>query len=116
MHLLKSYEQTAVYDPTNPNQVIREQYVGGIGYSSFYFNPVDSGAQLRGPSLGGAGLNGFDSLPNWLQMTLVGGAAIAVGYFGMKKYGDSHIKPTLKKLPIVGGMLSGASGRRRRRH
>ncbi len=109
MHLLKAYEQTAVFDPTDPNQKIREAYIGGVGYSSFYFNPVDSGAQLKGLR----GLNGWDTLPGWLQMLVVGAGATAVGYFSMKKWGDSYIKPTVKKIPIVGGMLSGHRRRRR---
>jgi hypothetical protein len=110
MHLLKSYEQTAVFDPTNPNQKIREAYVGGIGYGSYYFNPVDTGAQLRGLR----GLNGWDQLPSWLQMAIVGAGAVAVGYYSMAKWGDSHIKPVAKKIPIVGSVLSGPRTRRRR--
>jgi len=103
MHLVKGYEQVAVFDPTNPYQRTRELY-DGTGYTSYYWNPTEGG------TLHGLGIGAFSTWPSWLQIGLVGGLSAAVGYFGMKKYGDSHVKPALKKIG-----LGGLAGSRRRR-
>jgi hypothetical protein len=105
MHLLTTYEQTGIFDPTNPTQVIREAYTPN-GYQSFYFNRVAPAG-----TLGGLGM-GWSTMPGWAQVLIVGAAATAVGYFGMAKFGDSIVKPSLRK---VGINLSGARSRRRRR-
>lgn len=102
---IQEYQQTAVYDPTDPNQVIREVYTPG-GYSSFYFNRVPTTAQLAGLR----GLGAWSTLPSWAQIGIVGLASAGVGFVAMKKWGSSHIKPALRKVGIP---LSG--GRRRRR-
>ncbi len=107
MHLAKMYEQTGIYDPTNPRQVIREVYTP-TGYSSFYFNPVGSPS-----ALGGLGLpTSWATMPSWMQMAIVGVASTAVGYFAMSRWGNSIINPGLRK---VGINLSGVRFRRRRR-
>jgi hypothetical protein len=111
VHALKTYEQTAVFDPTDPTQRIRTVYTAlPGGYGSFYWNVQPNESSLQGL---GAGM--FDSLPNWAQIGLVGGLAALAGFYGMKRYGDSYVKPVLRKVPIVGGMLSGPRHRRRRR-
>lgn len=84
MHAVQ-YEQTSMFDPTNPNQVIREQYaqIPG-GYGSWYYNRVPVTAK----ALGGVGLgDAFDTLPGWMQLGLVGSIGAVVGYFGYKKFG-----------------------------
>jgi hypothetical protein len=101
---ITQYEQTAVYDPTDPTQVIREVYTPG-GYSSFYFNRVAPTVQLKGLGAGWA------DIPSWAQIAIVAAGAIGVGYFGMAKLGDRFIKPGLRK---VGINLTGARFRRRR--
>ncbi len=109
MHLLKQYEQTAVFDPTNPNQraIARRVGIPG-GWASFYFNEVPVTAQLSGPGLGLS----WAGLPAWAQVGLVLAGSAAAGYFAMAKFGDSTIKPALRK---VGINLSGPRPRRRRR-
>lgn len=109
MHLLKQFEQTAIYDPTNVNQRVIHQRVGVPGgWGSFYFNEVPVTAQLSG--LRGALGFTWAGLPTWVQVALVGAGSVAAGYFAMAKFGDSTIKPALRK---VGIQLSGARRRRR---
>ena len=107
MHLLKQYEQTAVFDPNNPNQAIREAYTP-YGYSSYYFNQVPSGSTLKG--LGA----GFGDLPGWAQVGLVALVGAGAGYFAMAKWGDK-IKPVARKVPIVGRAFAGLGRSRSRR-
>jgi len=111
VHALKTYEQTAVFDPTDPTQRIRTVPIGIPGggiYGSFYWNVKPNESSLQG-----LGVGMFAGLPNWAQIGLVGGLAALAGYYGMKRYGDQYIKPTLRKVPVVGGMLSGPRRRRR---
>lgn len=108
MHLAKTYEQSGIFDPTNPRQVIREVYTP-TGYSSFYFNPVGQPS-----ALGGLGLpTSWATMPSWMQMAIVGVASTAAGYFAMAKWGNGYIKPALRK---VGINLSGLNGNRTPRH
>lgn len=95
MLISKTYQQTLDYDPNNPNQVIREVYAPG-GFTSYYFNRVPDAGSLQGLR----GLGGFSSLPQWGQIALVAGISVVVGYFGMAKFGKSHIKPALRKIGI----------------
>lgn len=100
MQLIKTYEQTGIYDPTNPTQYKREAYVGiPGGYGSFYWNTVPNTATLGG--LRGAGF--WSSIPVWGQAVIIAGAAVAGGYFGWSRFGGT-IKSKL-----------GLSGSRRRR-
>ena len=49
MYTLARWEQTGLYDPTNPGQLIGEHYTGlPGGYSSFYWNRIPSDAALAG--------------------------------------------------------------------
>ncbi len=92
-----TYQPTDKYDPTNPNQVIREVYAYAPGgYSSVYFNRIPNTVQLRGLGMG------FSSLPTWGQMALVGALSLGAGYFAMAKWGDRYIKPQLKKFGLAG--------------
>lgn len=87
MHLLKTYEQTGIFDPTNPTQRKREVYTGiPGGYGSFYWNVVPTDAGLKG-----AGLGFWTSIPSWGQALLVGAVAAVGGYFGVQKW------PQIKK-------------------
>lgn len=95
MLLSKTFEQTAVYDPTDPQQVIREVYAPG-GYASYYFNRVADAGTLKGLGLG------FSGLPQWAQIGIVGALSAAVGYFGYAKFGDKYIRPALKKVGLAG--------------
>ena len=103
MLALKTFEQTGVYDPNNPSQRIREVYTPG-GYSSFYFNRVPNESSLKG-------LGFLDSLPSFAQIAIVGLVGAGAGYFAMHKFGDK-LKPTLRKLPVVGGQFAGHRRRR----
>lgn len=106
MLAVKGWEQTAIYDPTNPNQRIREITIGWpMPAASYYWNPVANAGQLQGLR-GGLGLS-WATTPGWAQTAIVAGVAGLVGYFSMRKWGDRYIKPTLKKIPIVGSALSG---------
>ena len=107
MHLLKQYEQTAVYDPNDPNQERRIFYAGGVGYNTAYFNRVPVESTLKG-----VGLSGWSTLPAAAQIAIVLAGSTAVGFFAMKKFGSSHIKPALRK---VGINLSGPRVRRHRK-
>jgi hypothetical protein len=106
MLALKTFEQTAVFDPNNPDQAIREAYVPG-GYQSFYFNEVPTTAQLRG-------LGSLGTMPAWAQIAVVALGGAAAGYFAMSKWGDK-LKPTLRKIPVFGKQFAGLNGRHRRR-
>jgi len=49
MLIATTWEQTPYYDPTNPNQIVREAMVGtggDRGYASFYHNQVPNQARL----------------------------------------------------------------------
>ncbi len=109
MHLIKTFEQTGVFDPNNPNQKIREAYTPR-GYASFYFNQIPTTSSLSGLR----GLGTLATLPSWMQMGLVALVGAAGGYFAMSKFGDS-IKPVMKKIPVIGGQFAGLGGRRRKR-
>ena len=77
MYALATWEQSPTFDPYNPGQIVREQYVGiPGGYGSFYFNQKPTGS-----SLSGAGLS---AIPPWAQAVVVGGLAAAVGFYGYK--------------------------------
>lgn len=111
MHLIQSYQQTGIFDPTDPNQRIREGYAGLPGqWTSYYWDRVNNGSQLQG--LRGGLAAPFSTWPSWMQIGVVGAAATAVGYFVMARWG-SKIRPTLTKIPIVGGALAGHRRRRR---
>lgn len=110
MFALTTYEQTGVFDPTNPNQRIREGYASDPGtWASYYWNKVDSGAQIKG-----LGIPSWASLSSTAQIGVIGVVGALIGYFGWKQFGDK-LRPTFKKLPIVGGQFAGLRGRRRRR-
>jgi hypothetical protein len=112
MHLLKQFEQVATVDPYNPTQHQVHQRVGiPGGWATFYFNEVPVTPTLQGLR-GGLGLS-WVGLPAWLQIAIVGGGSAVAGYFAMKKWGASTIKPALSK---VGINLSGLGGNRTRRH
>jgi len=88
MLTLKTYEQTGIFDPTNPTQRKREVYTGiPGGYGSFYWNVMPNEAQLKG--LRGPGF--WASIPAWGQALIVGGIAVGGGYFGWK-----HLGPPIK--------------------
>lgn len=105
MHLLKQYEQTAVWDPTNPNQRSRTVYTNA-GYNTFYFNRQKPDGTLNG--LGDFSTT-FAAWPGWMQIGLVGAISAGAGYLLMAKFGDKYIKPGLRKVGI------NLSGHRRRR-
>lgn len=100
MHSLTQWEQTAVFDSSNPNQITREVNnigIPGPSYGSFYFNKQPTTVTQV---LGGLGA-GFSSMPTWSQALIVGGLAATAGYLSVKYVG-----------PRVG--LSGVRHRRRR--
>jgi len=104
MHQVTQWQQTGVYDPYNPNQIIREPNNIGIpggAYGSFYFNKVPTTVtQVLG------GLRGsMSGLPVFLQVGIVGSLAAVAGYYSWRFLGP--------KLGVKG--MSGLGGRRRRR-
>ncbi len=109
MLALKTFEQTGIYDPNNPTQVIKEAYVPG-GYASFYFNRVPTTSSLQG--LRGLGM--FATLSPMVQVGVVALVGAAAGFLVMSQWGGK-IKPTLSKIPVVGSQFAGLGGRRRRR-
>lgn len=95
MYALTTYEQTAVNDPINPNQISREALVGiPGGWGSYYWNKVPTGSSLNG-------LRGFSDIPVLGQALIVGGLAAVIGFFGVR-----HVGPKLG--------LSGARSRSKR--
>lgn len=57
MYTLARWEQTGLYDPTNPGQMINEHYTGlPGGYSSFYYNRIPSDAALAGTLAAASGM------------------------------------------------------------
>lgn len=91
---ISTWEQTGMYDPTNPNQITHVRYTGMPGgYGSFYYNRVPNTAVLQG--LGAA-------LPAWATTGLVLLGGVALGYFGAR-HAPAGIKRRL-----------GLSGHRRR--
>ena len=101
MLLAKTFTETSEYNPNDPQQVIREYYdfrygPGYGGYQSTYFNRVADAGQLMGLR----GLGFWNTLPSWAQIAIVGVSSAAVGYLGMRKFGDSHIKPALRKVGL----------------
>jgi hypothetical protein len=111
MLAIKGWEQTGVFDPTNPNQRIREIGIGWPqSWASYYWNRTADAGTLKGL---GRQLAGWDSIPGWGQVGLVLAVSALAGHWLMGKYGDKYIKPTVKKIPIVGGMLSGLRRRGR---
>lgn len=108
MLALKTYAQTGIYDPLNPNQRIREAYVPG-GFSSFYFNRIPNESSLKG-----LGTFTFATLPGWAQLGIVAAIGAGAGYFAMSKWGAT-IKPVMRKIPVVGSAFAGLGRARRRR-
>lgn len=106
MLALKTFEQTGVYDPNNPTQVIKEAYVPG-GYASFYFNRLPNQSSLNG-------LGSFGTMSPMAQIGIVAAVGVVVGFFAMRQWGAS-LKPALQKIPVIGGQFAGLGGRRRRR-
>lgn len=105
MHLINTYESTNTFEPANPDQTGRVVWTWPR-YSSFQWNRVQNPGQLAGLR----GLGFWSTLPGWGQMLLVGLGSATAGYFAMKKWGSSHIKPALRRIGIP---LSGARGRGR---
>ena len=103
MLMSTTWQQTAVYNPTDPTQRNRVVYASPQGWSSYYWNRVPDAGALQG--LG----EGFSSLPQVAQIAIVALGAGVVGYIGYAKFGDKYIKPTLKKVG-----LGGSRSRRRR--
>jgi hypothetical protein len=83
MKALATFEQAPLFDPYNPNQQIREAYVGiPGGYGSFYFNRVPSTSSLQGLA-GDLGM-GWATVPSWAQALAVGVLGLAAGFYGSK--------------------------------
>ena len=99
MHSLATWEQSPTFDPYNPNQIVRETYVGiPGGYGSFYFNKVPTETTLGGL---GAGLTG---LPVIAQVAIIATLAATAGFLAVKYVGP--------KVGLKG--LAGPSRKRRR--
>jgi len=103
MIAVKTWEQTGLYDPTNPNQRIREVYGypgDGGSFTSVYWNPVTPGATTISSPLGDISTT-WAGLPSWGQGLIVAAFAAALGYFGTRsKFGEKHIQPQLKRFGI----------------
>lgn len=98
--VITQWEQAAMFDPTNPNQIVHTRYTGiPGGYGSFYYNKVPTTATLLGVSP--------STWPAWGQALAVAVVGVAAGYFGIKKFGGS--------LPVSIRSKLGLSGARKRR-
>jgi len=83
MHSVEQWQQSAVFNPTDPTQKKIERYVGVPGgYATFYFNRVPVTGNLKGPfttAIGtGAGLT---------IGVLLGTLLISAGAWGLRKAG-----------------------------
>lgn len=112
MLVANTYEE-APWDPNNPGQV--NHYFYGYpygnpnapnGWQSIHYNKVAPAGAL-------AGLGAFSwaAMPGWQQLGIIGLISAGVGYFAMAKFGDSHVKPALRKVGLAG---LGRARRRRR--
>lgn len=103
MLTIENWEQSAVFDPTDPTQKKIEKYVGVPGgYGSFYFNRVPVNGALQGGIIRG-GLRGpFSSgISTGAGITLgllIGSLAIAGGQWALRKAG------VIKKPAGVSGL------------
>lgn len=113
MRAMSTWEQSPTFDPYNPNQIIREQYVGIPGsYGSFYFNKKPTLTTLQGPQMAGAGLS---AIPPLFQTVLIGTVAAVAGYFAFKYAAPKLGLAGLRELPRDRrGRFVGKSARRRR--
>lgn len=102
--IISTWEQSAQFEPNNPNQISYQRYVGiPGGYGTFYYNKVPTTAQLQG-----LGTSSFASLPDWAQIGIVAGLGLVGGYFATKKG-----YPWLQKRARFGRHRAQLSGRRR---
>jgi hypothetical protein len=76
MILLDTWQQTALFDPTNPGQRMIESYTGlPGGYSTFYFNRVPNTASALNGIAEDLGLKAL----GWVGIAaLLGGTAFVV--------------------------------------
>lgn len=92
MLIATTWEQTPYYDPTNPNQQVREAMVGtggDRGYASFYWNQVAPTSNIRvlSPSGGGMGVLGAvsESPGKLALLALAFAAATGLGAFAFTR-------------------------------
>jgi hypothetical protein len=104
MLVAKTYNE-GERDLTDPQQVRRTIYAfnyddpTGSGWQMRFFNRVPDAGSLKG--LGRAlGNLSWSALPTWAQIAVVGLTSAGAGYFAMSRFGDSHIKPALRKIGI----------------
>lgn len=95
MLMSRTWEQTAVYNPNDPEQLERVAWTNPGGFNTFYFNRVKDAGVLNG--LG----NGFSSLPQPVQIGVVTLAAAVAGFFAYAKLGHK-VKPALKRIGLAG--------------
>ena len=82
MILMSSWQQSPLFEPDNPGQMVQERYTGlPGGYSSFYFNRVPNDAVLQGSSLAAA----QGSKVGWVLGALFGLAAVAYMTYAVNK-------------------------------
>ena len=75
---ITTWEQSALFEPGNPNQRTYVQYTGiPGGYASYYYNKVPTTAKLQGI---------FDTMPDWLSAGIIGLLGVGVGFFGARAY------------------------------
>jgi hypothetical protein len=111
MLMLDQWEQTAVFDPSDPTQKKIEKYAGVPGaYASFYFNRMPVTGSLKGPVLlGGPFTSGISTGAGITLGLLLGSLAIAGGQWALRKAG------VLKKPAGVGGLGFFRFGKKSRR-
>lgn len=96
MLMSTTWEQTAIYNPNDPTQRNRVVYASPRGWTSYYWNRVQDAGTLNG--LG----TGFSSLPQAAQIGIVTLIAAVAGFAGYAKFGESHLKPALRRIGIGG--------------
>jgi len=79
MHMLDTWEQTAVFNPADPTQKKIEKYAGVPGaYASFYFNRVRTPGELKGPFTSGIATGAGITVGLLIASLAIGAGAMVV--------------------------------------
>lgn len=84
---ITTWEQSPLFDPTNPNQIVEIRPAwnpGGSAYGSYFYNQKPTTAKLQGV---------LDNAPSWLTAGIVGLLGLGAGFLGAK-----YVGPRIKRL------------------
>lgn len=106
MQMLTQWEQTAVFNPSDPTQLKIARYAANPGgWTTYYFNRVKPTGALAGPTLGGPFTDGIAN-----GIGFVVGAAVLTTVFGVA---HGYLAKKGKGSAVAG--VAGIFKRRRRR-